>query len=54
VNLPGVQKIAAGFEHTCAIQSGAAFCWGLNDRGQLGANPGAAASSAAPVAVSGR
>lgn len=28
--------IAAGFGHTCALSDGRAFCWGRNDRGQLG------------------
>ena len=30
-------SISAGHDYTCAIStSGAAYCWGLNDRGQLG------------------
>src|SRR5687767_9282292 len=28
--------VAAGFGHTCALAQGRAFCWGRNDRGQLG------------------
>lgn len=28
--------ISAGFGHTCALSNGRAFCWGRNDRGQLG------------------
>lgn len=28
--------ISAGFGHTCALRGGRAFCWGRNDRGQLG------------------
>ena len=29
-------SISAGFGHTCALSGGTAFCWGRNDRGQLG------------------
>ncbi|HUQ83009.1 MAG TPA: hypothetical protein VM076_17790 [Gemmatimonadaceae bacterium] len=29
-------SISAGFGHTCALSGGRAFCWGRNDRGQLG------------------
>lgn len=33
----GVVAIAAGDRHSCAIdETGALFCWGSNDRGQLG------------------
>jgi alpha-tubulin suppressor-like RCC1 family protein len=28
--------LSAGFGHTCALRGGRAFCWGRNDRGQLG------------------
>jgi alpha-tubulin suppressor-like RCC1 family protein len=43
-------SLAAGEAHGCAVTgSGAAYCWGLNDRGQLG--DGTSASSAAPVRV---
>lgn len=32
-----VVSISAGNNHTCAVDNkGSAFCWGLNDRGQLG------------------
>lgn len=44
--------IAAGGDHACAIaEGGAAYCWGHNERGQLGT--GNATGSAVPVAVSG-
>jgi alpha-tubulin suppressor-like RCC1 family protein len=28
--------LSAGFGHTCALSDGRAFCWGRNDRGQVG------------------
>jgi alpha-tubulin suppressor-like RCC1 family protein len=35
--LPGVQALAGGFEHNCALMSwGEIRCWGLNNRGQIG------------------
>jgi len=44
--------IAAGGDHACAIAAGgAAYCWGHNERGQLGT--GSFANSTVPVAVSG-
>jgi alpha-tubulin suppressor-like RCC1 family protein len=54
-------SVSAGYEHTCAITpAGAAYCWGLNNIGQLGngTNTGpdqcqGAPCSLAPVAVSG-
>jgi alpha-tubulin suppressor-like RCC1 family protein len=30
--------LSAGFGHTCALSEGRAFCWGRNDRGQLGSS----------------
>ena len=45
-----VVQIAAGSNHTCAVTTdGAAMCWGLNNRGQLGGKSNA--SSLTPVAV---
>jgi alpha-tubulin suppressor-like RCC1 family protein len=29
-------SISAGFGHTCALRGGRAYCWGRNDKGQLG------------------
>lgn len=46
-------SISAGGDHSCGIStSGAAFCWGSNQDGQLG-NGGVGGVSVAPVAVSG-
>ncbi len=39
--LTGVAHIATGDTFSCAVQhDGTAYCWGINDRGQLGTNPG--------------
>jgi len=45
----GVQAIAAGTFHSCAIVNGAAQCWGLNINGQLG--NGVPGNSHVPVQV---
>jgi alpha-tubulin suppressor-like RCC1 family protein len=47
----GVSALAAGGDHTCAVVSGAAKCWGENSWGQLGV--GSLVDSHVPVAVSG-
>jgi len=49
---PGVQSVAVGISHSCAVTSGAAVvCWGDNDSGQLG--DGTTAPRATPVGVVG-
>jgi alpha-tubulin suppressor-like RCC1 family protein len=42
-------SISAGYAHSCAIESGKAYCWGDNGYGQLG--DGGTADSRVPVAV---
>jgi alpha-tubulin suppressor-like RCC1 family protein len=38
--LTGVARVAAGYHHTCALQSnGALWCWGENFTCQLGVGP---------------
>jgi alpha-tubulin suppressor-like RCC1 family protein len=51
--LPPARSLSAGVQHTCALDdTGAAYCWGRNDRGQLGTNtPGD--HSPVPAAVDG-
>ncbi|TXD33233.1 serine/threonine protein kinase, partial [Lujinxingia vulgaris] len=48
-NLPNVQHISAGTDHTCAIADGVAYCWGDENRGKLGHS----SSNTVPNAVSG-
>jgi alpha-tubulin suppressor-like RCC1 family protein len=55
VTLPGgatVRALSAGTAHTCAVdQSGGVWCWGADDRGQLGLGA-AGPDVATPTAVS--
>jgi alpha-tubulin suppressor-like RCC1 family protein len=44
-----VTKVSAGYRHSCAIESGAVYCWGNNDSGQLG--DGSTTASSAPRKV---
>jgi alpha-tubulin suppressor-like RCC1 family protein len=45
-------RLAAGEQHTCGLATdGTAYCWGVNQLGELG--DGTATARAAPVAVSG-
>jgi alpha-tubulin suppressor-like RCC1 family protein len=41
--LSGVDALAAGREHVCALQQGRIWCWGANSYGQRGADGGAGA-----------
>lgn len=47
----GVQALAAGYSHTCALVNGGAQCWGDNSTGALGT--GTTIDSELPVAVEG-
>ena len=47
----GVQAITAGYEHTCAVTSTGAKCWGANGTGELGNN--SMVDSPIPVSVQG-
>ena len=55
VRIPGdlrFSRLTAGAEHTCGLDlDGSAFCWGWNERGQLG--DGTTVTRTTPVAVAG-
>lgn len=54
VMLAGVERIAAGGRHTCAMVSdGGLWCWGNNETGQLGHGGQFNLNSQFPIAVSG-
>jgi alpha-tubulin suppressor-like RCC1 family protein len=46
-----VTSIAAGYEHTCAVAGGEAFCWGYNNFGELGGKQASKALVSIPAAV---
>ncbi len=48
-----ITDIAAGSGHSCAIASGAAYCWGSNSVGALGNNSTTDSSSAVAVSTAG-
>jgi alpha-tubulin suppressor-like RCC1 family protein len=54
VTTPDAITVAAGGAHTCAIRSGALYCWGANTRGQLGGGPPAGRLAPALVPNMGR
>jgi alpha-tubulin suppressor-like RCC1 family protein len=47
----GFESVAIGRTHQCGLRNGSAFCWGTNDKGQIG--DGSNANQTSPVAVSG-
>ena len=48
-NLGMVTKLTASRGHTCALADGQVFCWGLNDRYQLGRESGPENASPLPM-----
>ena len=52
--LPEPVSVAAGGEHTCALQArGTVMCWGSNEFGQLGNNSGSTGANGVPQPVQG-
>ncbi len=53
VPLQNIRQISAGQQHVCAVSfNGRAYCWGINDYGQLGSGTGSDSSTAMPVVSS--
>lgn len=50
---PDASEVMSGDEHTCAIAQGEVYCWGLNNVGQLGRDPGVIGFSRSPLKVPG-
>ncbi|HEY8923110.1 MAG TPA: RCC1 repeat-containing protein [Polyangia bacterium] len=51
-DVPDVVAVRLGAAHSCALRaSGQVACWGANDHGQLGYDPGDLPSSASPLPV---
>jgi len=50
IGVGGAVDLAAGDNHTCAVDSSDVLCWGANDRSQVG-NGGASAAVPTPVVV---
>ena len=46
----GVTQVSIGYMNSCAIQSGAVYCWGVKEFGILG-DPSTASPSTVPVAI---
>ncbi|MCK6599518.1 MAG: hypothetical protein L6Q37_14225, partial [Bdellovibrionaceae bacterium] len=51
---PVIKKVVIGGNFTCALAiSGSVYCWGKNNVGQLGQNPGVLSFSLSPVLLAG-
>lgn len=50
--LTASQSAAAGFNHSCVVQSGTTWCFGANANGQLGSDPGVVMESSTPLSAS--
>ena len=48
-----ISDITAGFEHTCAVASGKAYCWGWGGEGRLGNGEASGAFNPTPVLETG-